>query len=210
MCNEYLRAKAYGDYANGFAQLKLPLRFPPPHAAPNLEPQERVRPTDPAPIFRRYEDGVELAMARWWLVPWWHKGTLRDFKLATFNARSETLATSRTFRDAFARRRCLVPAEGWTEFTGTKGNKTRWHVWPRGEDWFCFAGLWDRCRTTDAGTVDSFTIVMRDPAPPLDRFHGRQPVVLRVEDWATWLDPSADARPLWRLDNADRFVVEPG
>ena len=58
--------------------------------------------------------------------------------------------------------------------------------------------------------MDSFTIVMRDPAAPLDRFHERQPVVLRPEDWATWLDPSADAQPLWRLDNAERFVVELG
>ena len=151
MCNEYLRRKGFQSYASEFSQLRLPIRFPPPHLAPNLEPQDRVRPTDQAPIFRTRDDGVELAMARWWLVPWWHKGKLKDFKLTTFNARSETVATARAYKDAFARRRCLIPADGWYEFTGDKKAKdwTKWRVRSRDEDGVCFAGVWlrhDGCR----------------------------------------------------------------
>jgi putative SOS response-associated peptidase YedK len=59
MCNEYLRYKGFRGYADEFNLTNLPIRFPPSHLAPNLEPQERVRPTDKAPIFRAYEDGVD-------------------------------------------------------------------------------------------------------------------------------------------------------
>jgi putative SOS response-associated peptidase YedK len=209
MCNQYLRQKAFGAYKDEFSQIKLPLVFPPAHAAPNLAPQPEVKPTDAAPIFRRRDDGVELAMARWWLVPWWHRGKLKEFRLATFNARSETVATARTFRDAFAKRRCLIPADGWFEYTGdSRKDRIKWRVMPRHEDGVCFAGIWDRCDTEDAGSVDSFTMLMRDSAPPLDRLHTRQPVVLRREDWTAWLDTSADVTPLYALDNGDRFEIE--
>lgn len=60
----------------------------------------------------------------------------------------------------------------------------------------------------DAGPVESFTMLMRDAAPPLDRLHSRQPVILRWEDWQAWLDPGADAAPLYALDNDDRFAIE--
>jgi putative SOS response-associated peptidase YedK len=209
MCNEYLRTKGISQLEVELSEVKIPLRFPPPERRPNLPPQPRVRPTDQAVILRGCEDGVELAMARWWFVPSWHKGKLRDFKANTFNTRSETVATLRTFRDAFARRRCLIVADGWYEFTGnTRKDRARWRVMPRHENGVCFAGIWDRCETTDEGMVDSFTMLMRDAAPPLDGLHTRQPVILRREDWATWLGLSADVEPLYRLDNADRFGIE--
>jgi len=72
----------------------------------------------------------------------------------------------------------------------------------------CLGGIWDRCETTDAGTVESFTILMRDPAPPLDQLHNRQPVILRHRDWATWLDLKADVTPMYGLENGDRFSIE--
>ncbi len=210
MCNEYLRHKSYQAYAREWSQTRLPLRFPPPHMAPNLEPQDRVRPTDQTAIFRTRDDGVELAIARWWLVPWWHKGKLKDFKLTTFNARSETVATARAYKDAFARRRCLIPVDGWYEFTGDKKTRdwTKWRVRPRDEVGVCFAGIWDRCDTTDAGTVESFTMLMRDAVTPLDKLHSRQPIILRCEDWETWLDLTADVRPLFKQENGERFVIE--
>ena len=210
MCNEYLRHKAYQDYVREWSQTRLPLRFPPPHMAPNLEPQASIKPTDQAPIFRVRDDGVELAMARWWFVPWWHKGKLKEFKLTTFNARCETIATSRTYRDAFAKQRCLIPADGWYEFTGDKKARTwtKWRVSPRDKESICFAGIWDRCETSDAGAVESFTMLMRDAVPPLDKLHERQPIILRRDEWATWLDLSTDVRPLFKLDNGDWLSIE--
>ena len=182
MCGRYRRTKGYRYYMEELNDIRLPLRFPEPHAAPNMEPQLDLRPTEQAPIFRRRDDGVEMVNARWWFVPWWHKGALKEFKLSNFNAKSETVATSRTFREAFKQRRCLVPADGWYEWTGEKGAKTKWLFTPKGNAPICFAGLWDRCKTADAGEVESFTIVTQPPNADLLAYHDRAPVVLHQAD----------------------------
>ena len=207
MCGRYKREKSYRTYVEELSETRIPLRFPEPHAAPNMEPQPDLRPTQQAPIFRACEGGVEMVDARWWFVPWWHKGTLKDFKLATFNAKSETVATSRTFRDSFRQRRCLVPADGWYEWTGEKGAKTRWLFTPEGDRPICFAGIWDRCRTSDAGEVTSFTIVTQPAGAELNAYHDRAPVVLRQADWCTWLDLTADVRPMLGPEDATRFHI---
>jgi len=207
MCSNYQRTKAYRSYVEEFTHIRLPLRFPEPHAAPNLEPQPEVRPTVTAPVFRRREDGVEMVSAKWWLVPWWHKGALKEFKLATFNARAETVAKSRTFRDAFKQRRCLVAAEGWYEWTGEKGQKTKWRFTPKDDGPICFAGIWDRCMTTDAGDIESFTIITQPAGSMLNAYHDRAPVVLRQSDWSTWLDLEADPQPILGPESIDQFDV---
>ena len=190
-----------------FSHIRLPLVFPEAHAAPNLEPQPEIRPTDPAPIFRARDGGVEMVSARWWLVPWWHKGTVKEFKLATFNARSETVATSRTFRDAFKQRRCLVAAEGWYEWTAEKGQKTKWRFTPKDDAPICLAGVWDRCKTAGAGEVESFTIITQPAGSTLNVYHDRAPVVLQQRDWRAWLDLDADPRLLLGPESIDNFNV---
>ncbi|WP_286693466.1 SOS response-associated peptidase family protein [Paracoccus sp. SCN 68-21] len=81
----------------------------------NIKPTQDVIvvPSDPA----------KAALARWWLVPSWHKGDLRDWKATTFNARIEDAATKPTFRAVWKHGRCLIPAGGYYEWTGDKGAK---------------------------------------------------------------------------------------
>ena len=69
MCSNYKRTKGYADYRVEFTETRIPLRFPEPHAAPNMEPQLEIRPTDQAPIFRRRDDGLEM-------VNGWHRHPL--------------------------------------------------------------------------------------------------------------------------------------
>jgi hypothetical protein len=79
-----------------------------------------------------------------------YKGGVKDWKLATFNAKDEELTKKPTYKSALAKRRCLIPADAWYEFKGAKASKSKFELKPRDEDWFCFAGLWDRadiCRT---------------------------------------------------------------
>jgi putative SOS response-associated peptidase YedK len=209
MTADYRRKIAQAKWKQDLMRLQLPLVLPPTHATPNLESQEDVRPTDPAPIFRAVEGGLEMAIARWWLIPWFHKGTMKEFtsRFATFNAKGETLTTLRSFKDAFAHRRCLVPADGWYEFSGDKGAKTKWLFTARDEDWFCFAGLWDRAETAD-GTIESFTIVTQAPGPAMRAYHHRAPLVLRRAEWAAWVDLTADVGPILARESEDRFDVE--
>ncbi|QQQ19714.1 SOS response-associated peptidase [Brevundimonas vitis] len=180
----------------------------------NLEPNDDVRPTT-AQVTARIEDGAwVLEKMRWGLVPFWRNGKpLKDtqkgagdgFKLSTFNARVETCAGTSTFREAFRRRRCIVPASAWYEWTGTAGGKTK-HTFRRadgGPIWF--AGLWDRVTTADAGEVASFTILTGPSAGMLADYHDRAPAILEPEDWALWLDPGQDAAALLASVRPERF-----
>lgn len=183
-----------------------------------LEPDDDVRPTTPQLTARLEagETGAEwvLERMRWGLVPFWRNGKpLKDttkgaddgFKLTTFNARVETCAGTSTFREAFAKRRCIVPASAWYEWTGDKGSKIK-HTFRRtdgGPIWF--AGLWDRVTTPDAGEVSSFTILTGPSEGMLADYHGRAPVILEREDWSVWMDPSNDPAEVMAAVRAHRF-----
>lgn len=183
----------------------------------NLEPNADVRPTT-AQATVRLEDGAWVVeKMRWGLVPFWRAGKpLKDttkgagdgFKLTTFNARIESVETAATFRDAFARRRCVVPANAWFEWTGPEGQKTK-HRFSRADGamvWF--AGLWDRCATPDAGDIRSFTILTGPSAGWLSDYHDRAPMILDSGELQTWCNPGADCRALMGAVRPERFRLD--
>src|SRR5262249_32262581 len=131
-------------------------------------------------------DGERRAVTsmRWGLVPFWRNGKPRKattkgagdgFKLTTFNARVETVATASTFKGAFAKRRCIVPANAWYEWTGEAGSKVKNRFARVDGQPVWFAGIWDRCTTPDAGEVSSFTIMTGPSAGRLSDYHDRAP-----------------------------------
>lgn len=191
--------------------------FIPVTTAPlNLETSADVRPTTPQLTARIDGDGWVLEKMRWGLVPFWRNGKpLKDtakgagdgFKLTTFNCRVETAVTASTFKGAFAKRRCIVPANAWYEWTGEAGAKVK-HRFARADGlpiWF--AGLWDRCTTPDAGDVASFTILTGPSAGWLGDYHDRAPVILEADEWSNWLDPSKDAAELMAAVRPERFEI---
>ena len=113
-------------------------------AAKNLRPRYNIAPTTTIDVVRQGEGGRELVSMRWGLVPVRWKKPLKDVP-ATFNARAETVAEKPMFRDAFKRRRCIVPASGFFEKTGGKGEKVP-HLFTAGDGSpvLAFAGVWDR------------------------------------------------------------------
>lgn len=182
----------------------------------NLEPNDDVRPTTHQ-VTARLENGAwELEKMRWGLVPFWRnnkplkdteKGRDDGFKLTTFNARVETCATASTFREAFRKRRCIVPASAWYEWTGEKGSKTK-HTFRRQDDgviWF--AGLWDRVTTPDAGEFGSFTILTGPSAGWLGDYHTRAPVILEPNEFGDWLDVSRDPAEIIAAVRPERFEL---
>ena len=176
--------------------------------APNMAPALDVRPTTQQWILRQTETGAEALRARWGLVPFWHGGkALKDFKLTTFNAKAETVATAASFKGPFARRRCLVPADGWYEWTGAKGAKQRWLFTPKDGQPLTFAGLWERCKTSDAGEIESFTIVTQPAGATLNAYHDRAPVVVWPEDRNRWMEAGTAVKDLVGAESADRFDV---
>ena len=165
---------------------------------PGTEAAYNVAPTQTAPVIRRDESGAgaELAPARWGLIPaWWNK-PLKEMKFSTFNARSETAATSRVFRSAWRRRRCLVPVSGYYEWSGPRGRKTPHAIGCRNRRWFCLGGLWETAHV-GGEPVDSFTILTTSPNELMAVIHNRMPVIVHPGNYRRWLDSEGgDVREL--------------
>jgi putative SOS response-associated peptidase YedK len=127
-----------------------------------------------------------LDEGRWWLVPHWAKELP---KATLFNARSETAATTPAFRDAFKSRRCLIPADGFFEWTVSPedGKKDPWFITQPGGAPFSFAGLWAR---NDKLEMTSCTFLTAAAEEPMKELHDRQPVILDPDFYDAWL--SAD------------------
>ncbi len=155
-------------------------------------------PTEPAWIIRnvRGSDDREAACAKWWLTPYWSK--VPAPKYATFNAKSETLSSSRTFREPFARRRCLVPASGFYEWRKQRGTRQAYFL--RSPEPLLFAGIWDRWRSrTDDTVIESFAIVTTAACEGMRFVHDRQPVMLTNEGAEQWLDRTSSPATLHAL-----------
>lgn len=200
MCNAYnLKTNMASIGEATSKQLSFNLAFPPGVTAEtsNVLVPQSVYPKRDGLALRLENGGLAPFVSHWGLIPFYHKGGPKLWKLATNNCRSETMATSGTFREAFKNRRCIIPATSFTEWTGPKGAKTA-HKISRADGGMLFlAGLWDRC-STDDGPVENYTMVMMaaggddDMAP----FHNRQPIVLEAASARTWLDPSQDPAPI--------------
>lgn len=150
-----------------------------------------IAPTNEVPVVRAGPPGglPRVDLLRWGLVPTWAKDL--SFGTKTINARSETAAEKPAFRSAFKRRRCLVPASGFYEWTGPKSDR-RPHLIRRVDGRpFTFAGLWDRWTPPgggpDADAVETFTILTCEPNAKVAEVHDRMPVILPESARATWL-----------------------
>jgi putative SOS response-associated peptidase YedK len=192
MCNDYGNRVPYSAYVEEFSQIRLPVVIPEPGQAPNLEPRDDIRPTDPAPVIRRAEGGVELAQMRWGFPP----GRPKAPPVINFRSEGRRFSTDK---------RVLVPASWFFEFTGDKYPKTKWRFTVEGEEWFCFAGLW---RPGEDGEADRFTILTTAPGPDVAPYHDRQLVVLRRDQWAAWLDGTLPEAELLKPSPAGTLRVE--
>ena len=153
---------------------------------------ERVRrrfniaPTQEAPIVRVSPEGPrEMAMLRWGLVPSWSKDLGAGTKM--INARGESVAEKPAFREAMARRRCLVPATGFFEWKAAPGRKQPFAITVPERPLFAFAGLWETWRPRGGEAVETFTIVTTDANEAIAPIHDRMPVILPKEAEDAWL-----------------------
>jgi putative SOS response-associated peptidase YedK len=163
---------------------------------PNLAPRYNIAPTQEVPIVRRSHDGAarELLMVRWGLVPYWADDPKIGNRL--INARAESVARAPAFREAYRRRRCLVPADGFFEWR--KDGRARQPLLVRRKDQapFAFAGLWERWAQPGGAVLRSCTIITCPPNALISPVHDRMPVILAPGDLERWLDPEADGREL--------------
>jgi putative SOS response-associated peptidase YedK len=156
----------------------------------DVQPSWNVAPTDRVPAVAAHGGRRLLGAFRWGLVPSWAPDPSGGARL--INARAETLPDKPAFREAFARRRCLIPADGFYEWRLTIGGaKQPVFIFPTDERPVAFAGLWEVWRDRsdpDAPPLRTCTIVTTSANARLSMLHARMPVVLARDAWATWLD----------------------
>jgi putative SOS response-associated peptidase YedK len=168
---------------------------------PNLPPAWNIAPTQLRPVLRqRREPKGErtLQLLRWGLIPPWAESAAIGARM--INARAETLDQKPAFRTAFRRRRCLVPADGFYEWTsGPDGARKPWLIRRRDRGLIAFAGLWDRWQDPAGIPVDSFAIVTCQASGAIAHLHHRMPVMVEADDHASWLDPDGEPAALAAL-----------
>jgi putative SOS response-associated peptidase YedK len=162
----------------------------------NLAPRYNIAPTQEVPVIRQRREPAgrrSLAALRWGLVAPWADDPKAGPPL--INARAESLLDKPTFRGAFQRRRCLVPADGYYQWREGDASKQPYLIARRDRAPFAFAGIWERWgpRHDPAAALDSFTIITTQANDFLSAFHHRMPVVLPAESYTAWLDPDATA-----------------
>lgn len=178
-----------------------------PVAPSNMQPRYNIAPTQDVDFVALDKAGNrELLRGRWWLVPFFAKELP---KAAMFNARIETVDTSGAFREPFKKKRCLIPADGYFEWTTSlvDGKKDPWLLQlPEGKT-FSFAGLW--AHNENLG-ITSCTIITAPAVEHIAHIHGRMPVILEESAYDAWLSGASqgdDAKALLLDNHLDRQLV---
>ncbi|HVF64060.1 MAG TPA: SOS response-associated peptidase [Casimicrobiaceae bacterium] len=167
--------------------LAFGLRYP-----PEIHARFNIAPTQSVPIIRQNTLGErELVQVKWGLVPRWAKDPSIGTKL--INARSESVADKPAFRMAFARHRCLLPADGFYEWQQcADGNKKPIRVAMADGSSFGLAGLYERWLSPEGEPLDTCTILTTEANALLRGVHSRMPLIIPPEQYATWLDPTTE------------------
>jgi putative SOS response-associated peptidase YedK len=152
----------------------------------NLPTRTNIAPTEPVAMVRLADGGNELAEVRWWLTPRWAKQV--DQKYAMFNARSETLASSRAFSEPFKRHRGIVPVSSFIEWRSEAGGKQPYLI-EAVDQALALAAVWD-CWGEGDDRVESCALVTTAAATDFQRLHNRMPVMLRADERERWLNVS--------------------
>ena len=161
--------------------------------ASNLEPRYNICPTTQIDAVIERDGKRELRSMRWGLVPAWWSKPLKELKLATFNARVETVAEKPFFRSAFRRGRCIIHASGYYEWQDTPEGKQPYYFTARdGAPVLSIAGLWDEWKDKAKGdTLSSCAMIICPANDFVGEVHDRMPVLLQPTQFAAWLTGAA-------------------
>ena len=157
----------------------------------SLPPGINLAPTEQVYVVREVERDRAAQPARWWLTPSWSRQV--DQKYAMFNARSETLASSRAFRHPFKSQRGVVPMSSFIEWRPEGGVKQPWLI-SNEQQALAVAALWDVWQG-GAEPLLSCTLVTTAAAPEFEPWHQRMPVLLAPDEYDRWLDHSRPIAP---------------
>ena len=186
MCGRFFLDAQAGDIIEHY-------NAPPPDL---FAPRYNIAPT--TPVLALGDKGFGLY--RWGLIPSWAKDLTIGNRM--FNARGETVAEKPSFRNAYKRRRCLVPANGFYEWRTENGRKQPYccHI---DHQLFSMAGIWEHWQDAEGNEIQSCAVITTDAKGAMQELHQRMPVYIAPGDYAAWLDCSTD-----QTEHADRLLLE--
>jgi putative SOS response-associated peptidase YedK len=152
---------------------------------PFVEARYNIAPTQNVLAVRQSTDGREAVELKWGLIPSWAKDASMGARL--INARSETVTEKPSFREAFKRRRVIIPADGIYEWRRAGGSKQPYFFHMRDDRVFGFAGLWDKWRDEEGEVIESCTILTTEANEVFRAVHDRMPVILHPDAYNEWL-----------------------
>jgi putative SOS response-associated peptidase YedK len=220
MCGRFTQAYTWEQLVRLYR-----LTFPPQ----NIEARYNICRTDPIDTIALAEDGgMTFVRERWGLVPYWWSKTLKELS-ATFNARSDGVATKPMYRDAFKKRRCIVPISGFNERRQIENGKQPFFISAADGGVLSVAGLWDTWKDrASGGVVRSATLIVTEANPFMSEIHDRMPVFLPADRLDAWLSGEAGTEALqpaapgtlrawpvsrrvnsWRTPGDDPTLIEP-
>jgi len=166
---------------------------PPPDI---FAPRYNIAPTTPVLAL----SGASFELYRWGLIPSWARDVTMGNRM--FNARAETVAEKPSFRAAYKRRRCLVPASGFYEWRLEHGRKQPYccHIDHR---LFSMAGIWEHWQDAEGNEIKSCALLTTEAKGEMQELHQRMPVYIAPQDYTAWLDCSTE-----NIDEADRLLHE--
>lgn len=185
MCGRYAASREASELGDWFRVEELP--------STELAPRFNVAPTSEVYIVVDEDKTRRLTVARWGLIPSWSSDASSASRM--INARSESVATKPSFRAAFRRRRCVVPADGYYEWRPTPdgaGSRTQpFYIYPRGREPLAMAGLFEDWHGPH-GEMRTCTILTQEAVGPVADIHDRMPVEVPESWWERWLDPDLE------------------
>ena len=161
-------------------------RFGLPAAIPGFKARYNIVPTHEQWTLGVGATGApEICQRRWGLIPYWAKDSSIGARM--INARAESLLEKPAFREAVARRRCLILADGYYEWTGAGKSKVPMFFHMAGHRAFAMAGLWERW-TGNESPLETCTVVTTDASSRTAAYHPRMPVLLDLDAAERWVD----------------------
>jgi putative SOS response-associated peptidase YedK len=149
-------------------------------------PRFNIPPGTDIPVIRQSPEGRRvLHLLRWGLVPHWSKDPAIGAKLN--NARGESVAEKPSFRDAFRRRRCLIPASGFYEWKSEGKVKQPYYISLKSGEPMAMGGLWESWKASDGSILRTVCVVTTSPNSVMATIHDRMPVIIASDQWQTWL-----------------------
>jgi putative SOS response-associated peptidase YedK len=165
----------------------------------DYHPRYNIAPSQDVPVVASDRRDTRLGLLRWGLVPPWADSPATGSRM--INARAESLLDKPSFKEAAVARRCLVPADGFYEWTKEGDRKVPYWIHSPDREPMALAGIWERWRPAGAEPVYSMAIITVDANEGIQHLHHRMPAIVPAAAWTAWLDPEtpiADALSLLR------------